>query len=111
MASVAQWPALDRISGDLKGQVYRLMRDRILHGQMPAGQRVPSTRTMALALGVARSTIINAYDRLKAEGYLQSAAGAATRVAAFPSVPLPGQPATPLPNQPRMTEFKTGGLF
>jgi GntR family transcriptional regulator/MocR family aminotransferase len=111
MASVVQWPALDRISGDLEGQVYRLMRDRILHGQMPAGQRVPSTRTMALALGVARSTIVNAYDRLKAEGYLQSAAGAATRVAAFPSVPLPEQTATPLPNQPRMTEFKTGGLF
>lgn len=111
MASVAQWPALDRNSGDLEGQVYRLMRDRILHGQMPAGQRVPSTRVMALSLGIARSTVVNAYDRLKAEGYLQSAPGAATRVAAFPSAPLSGQAAAPLPNQPRVTEFKTGGLF
>ncbi|KAA1182555.1 PLP-dependent aminotransferase family protein [Rhizobium tropici] len=111
MTAVAQWPALDRSSGDLEGQVYRLMRDRILHGQMPAGQRVPSTRTMALSLGVARSTVVNAYDRLKAEGYLQSATGAATRVAAFPSPPLSGQAAAPLPNQPRVTEFKTGGLF
>ncbi|AYG67001.1 MULTISPECIES: PLP-dependent aminotransferase family protein [unclassified Rhizobium] len=111
MISAAQWPALDRTSGDLEGQVYRLMRDRILHGQMPAGQRVPSTRTMALSLGVARSTVVNAYDRLKAEGYLQSATGAATRVAAFPSAPLSGQAAAPLPNQPRVTEFKTGGLF
>ncbi|GAC1040248.1 MocR-like pyridoxine biosynthesis transcription factor PdxR [Rhizobium sp. No.120] len=111
MASVAQWPALDRGSGDLEGQVYRLMRDRILHGQMTAGQRVPSTRMMALSLGVARSTVVNAYDRLKAEGYLQSATGAATRVAAFPSAPLSGQAAAPLPNQPRVTEFKTGGLY
>ncbi|SCB10749.1 PLP-dependent aminotransferase family protein [Rhizobium hainanense] len=111
MIAVAQWPALDRSSGDLEGQVYRLMRDRILHGQMPAGQRVPSTRTMAVSLGVARSTVVNAYDRLKAEGYLQSAIGAATRVAGFPSTPLSGQAAAPLPNQPRITEFKTGGLF
>jgi len=111
MAAVAQWPALDRSSGDLEGQVYRLMRDRILHGQMTAGQRVPSTRTMAVSLGVARSTVVNAYERLKAEGYLQSTTGAATRVAAFPSAPLSGQAAAPLPNQPHVTEFKTGGLF
>ncbi|NLR96883.1 PLP-dependent aminotransferase family protein [Rhizobium sp. P38BS-XIX] len=111
MASVAQWPALDRMSGDLEGQVYRLMRDRILHGQMPAGRRVPSTRTLALALGVARSTVVNAYDRLKAEGYLQSATGAPTRVATFSSASLSGQAAAPPPHQPRITEFKTGGLF
>ena len=71
MTFVAQWPALDRRSGDLEGQVYRVMRDRILLGQMPAGQRVPSTRALAISLGVARSTVVNAYDRLKAEGYLQ----------------------------------------
>ncbi len=111
MTAVAQWPALDRSSGDLEGQVYRLMRDRILHGQLSAGQRVPSTRVMALSLGVARSTVVNAYDRLKAEGYLRSASGAATRVAAFPTTPLPGQVAPPPPNLPRVTEFKRGGLF
>ncbi|MBB3381529.1 MULTISPECIES: PLP-dependent aminotransferase family protein [unclassified Rhizobium] len=110
MTSVAQWPALDRSSGDLEGQVYRLMRDRILRGQMPAGQRVPSTRTMALSFGVARSTVVNAYDRLKAEGYLHATSGAATRVAAFPTTPLSGQAAPPPPNLPRVTEFKTGGL-
>ncbi|MBN8949211.1 MULTISPECIES: PLP-dependent aminotransferase family protein [unclassified Rhizobium] len=111
MVAVAQWQALDRTSGDLEGQVYRLMRDRILHGQMPAGQRVPSTRMMALSLGVARSTVVNAYDRLKAEGYLQSTTGAATRVAAFPTTSLSGQAAPPPPNLPRVTEFKTGGLY
>jgi GntR family transcriptional regulator/MocR family aminotransferase len=111
MVAVAQWPALDRSSGDLEGQVYRLMRDRILQGQMPAGQRVPSTRVMALSLGVARSTIVNAYDRLKAEGYLQSTTGAATRVAAFPATPLSGQAAPPPPTLPRVTEFKIGGLY
>ena len=111
MTSVAQWPALDRSLGDLEGQVYRLMRDRILRGQMPAGQRVPSTRVMAVSFGVARSTVVNAYDRLKAEGYLHSTSGAATRVAAFPMTPLSGQAVQPPPNLPRVTEFKRGGLF
>ncbi|MGG6896851.1 MULTISPECIES: MocR-like pyridoxine biosynthesis transcription factor PdxR [Rhizobium] len=110
MTSVAQWPALDRVSGDLEGQVYRVMRDRILHGQMPAGQRVPSTRGLAISLGVARSTVVNAYDRLKAEGYLQSTTGAATRVAAFSS-PLLGQSETLKPNLPQAIEFASGGLF
>lgn len=111
MTSVARWPALDRAAGDLEGQVYRLMRDRILHGQMPAGQRVPSTRALAISLDVARSTVVSAYDRLKEEGYLQSTTGAATRVAAFPVPPLLGQTAARSHTSPRITEFATGGLF
>ncbi|WP_047456596.1 PLP-dependent aminotransferase family protein [Rhizobium rhizogenes] len=111
MTSVAQWPALDRISGDLEGQVYRLMRDRILQGQMPAGQRLPSTRRLAVSLGVARSTVVNAYERLKAEGYLQSTTGAATRVAEFATPPLQGQ-AEPSPlSPPPAIEAASDGLF
>ncbi|MEF0942510.1 MocR-like pyridoxine biosynthesis transcription factor PdxR [Rhizobium sp. BR 362] len=111
MAPIAQWPALDRVAGDLEGQVYRVMRDRILQGQMPPGQRLPSTRMLAIALGVARSTVVNAYERLKAEGYLQSTTGAATRVAAFTTPPLQGQAApakfSPMP----VAERAVGGLF
>ncbi|NTG46344.1 PLP-dependent aminotransferase family protein [Agrobacterium rhizogenes] len=111
MTSVAQWPALARTSGDLEGQVYRLMRDRILRGQMLPGQKLPSTRTLAISLGVARSTVVNAYERLKAEGYLQSTTGAATRVAAFATPPLQGQ-AEPSPLSPPPTlEVATDGLF
>lgn len=111
MTSVAQWPALDRTAGDLEGQVYRVMRDRILRGQMPAGQRVPSTRMLAASLGVARSTAVNAYERLKAEGYLHSTTGAATRVAAFSTPPLQGQ-AVPSPlRAPPMVETAFDGLF
>ncbi|MDL2407986.1 PLP-dependent aminotransferase family protein [Rhizobium calliandrae] len=111
MDSVAQWPALDRAAGDLEGQVYRLMRDRILQGQMPPGQRLPSTRRLAVSIGVARSTVVNAYERLKAEGYLQSTTGAATRVAAFATPRLQGQAApTPLSPVPAI-ETGAGGLF
>ncbi|MBB6484143.1 PLP-dependent aminotransferase family protein [Rhizobium lusitanum] len=110
MVSVVQWADIDRAAGDLEGQVYRVVRDRILHGQMAAGQRLPSTRALAIALSVARSTVVSAYDRLKAEGYLQSTTGAATRVAAFPS-PLLGQSVTLRSKLPQATEFATGGLF
>ncbi|MDL2400340.1 PLP-dependent aminotransferase family protein [Rhizobium mayense] len=111
MDSVAQWPDLDRTVGDLEGQVYRVMRDRILQGQMPPGQRLPSTRGLAVSLGVARSTVVNAYERLKAEGYLQSTTGAATRVAAFTTPPLQGQAAPTTLSPTPAIEAGTGGLF
>jgi len=77
------WQPLDRAAGDLEGQLYRGLRDRILDGAMPAGQRLPSTRHVATALGIARSTVVQAYERLKADGYLLAQAGSATRVAAL----------------------------
>ncbi|NTH64835.1 PLP-dependent aminotransferase family protein [Agrobacterium rhizogenes] len=111
MTSVAQWPAPARTSGDLEGQVYRLMRDRILQGQMLPGQKLPSTRTLAISLGVARSTVVNAYERLKAEGYLQSTTGAATRVAEFATPPLLGlaEPSPPISPPPAVAV--SDGLF
>lgn len=77
------WQPLVRAAGDLEGQLYRGLRDRILDGAMPAGQRLPSTRHLATALGIARSTVVQAYERLKADGYLMAQAGSATRVAAL----------------------------
>ena len=42
---------------------------------------MPSTRRLASDLGVARNTVINAYDQLILEGYLVTATGSGTRVA------------------------------
>ncbi|MBW9053774.1 PLP-dependent aminotransferase family protein [Rhizobium mesosinicum] len=80
MTSAPAWLSLDRNGGDLTGQIYRSLRERILLGQLPAGHRLPSTRALAASLGVARSTAVEAYDRLKSEGYIEASAGAATRV-------------------------------
>ena len=83
------WPPLDRASGDLEGQIYRLVRERVLAGQWLPGQRLPSTRALARALDIARSTVVHAYERLRNEGYLQTAAGAACRISglALPAFP------------------------
>lgn len=83
MTSAPTWLSLDRNDGDLAGQIYRSLRDRILLGQLPAGHKLPSTRAFAVSLGVARSTAVEAYDRLKSEGYIEASAGAATRVVAL----------------------------
>ncbi len=84
------WLTLDRAAGDLEGQIYRSFRERVLNGQM-AGQRLASTRSLAAALGVARSTVVKAYDRLKAEGFIQASGGSATRAVAIrPSLSAQG---------------------
>ena len=63
-------------------QVYTGIRQRILEGRLPAGGGLPSTRALARDLCVSRSTVIQAYEQLRLEGYAQGRVGAATRVAA-----------------------------
>ena len=87
----AVWLTLDRAAGDLEGQIHRGVRERILAGQVTAGQRLPSTRRLAASLGLARSTVVHAYERLQAEGFLEAAAGSTTRVATLPPPPLHAQ--------------------
>lgn len=118
------WLVLDRDAGDLEGQVHRAVRERILSGQLAPGQRLPSTRALASAVGVARATAVHAYERLRAEGFLDSATGSATRVSSlttpFPapsdcgtegsapmSIPYPAEPERGLfqPGVPDLSDF------
>ncbi|MBB3212746.1 GntR family transcriptional regulator/MocR family aminotransferase [Herbaspirillum sp. Sphag1AN] len=69
-------------SGNLHAQIYSRLRNMIEQGQLKAGQRVSSLRTMAVELGVARGTVQVAYDRLIGEGYLVARGPAGTFVAA-----------------------------
>lgn len=92
------WLMLDRAAGDLEGQVYRAFRARILSGSLPAGAHLPSTRSLAQALGLARSTVVAGYDRLAAEGYLRATRGSATRVAPLPPVPEGSSAHRPAPS-------------
>ena len=62
-------------------QVYTGIRQRILEGWLPAGGGLPSTRALSRDLGVSRSTVVQAYEQLRLEGYAQGRVGAATRVA------------------------------
>jgi GntR family transcriptional regulator / MocR family aminotransferase len=62
-------------------QLYERLRGAILAGQLERGVRLPSTRTLASELGVARMTTALAYQQLLLEGYLESRVGQGTVVA------------------------------
>ncbi len=62
--------------------VFERLRQGILAGTLPAGARLPPTRALATELGVARQTVVLAYERLGAEGYVRARTGSGTFVAA-----------------------------
>ena len=66
----------------LHRQIYEGVRSGILAGRFAARMRLPSTRVLAAELGVARNTVVLAFDQLCAEGYLSSRGGGGTRVRA-----------------------------
>ena len=73
--------AVDRKAATpLHRQIYDAYRGAIAGRNLGAGQQVPSTRTLALELGVSRIPVLNAYSQLLAEGYLESRSGAGTFV-------------------------------
>jgi GntR family transcriptional regulator / MocR family aminotransferase len=62
---------LRRDSGvPLQRQISNLIRDAILDGTLRASTRMPASRTLASALGVARITVVGAYEQLLDDGYL-----------------------------------------
>jgi GntR family transcriptional regulator/MocR family aminotransferase len=74
--------ALDR-SGDLPlyRQIEEELRGAILDGRLRPGMRLPSVRSMAAELRVARITVVTAYEQLAADGYVEGRAGVGTIVA------------------------------
>ncbi|WP_459623988.1 aminotransferase-like domain-containing protein [Burkholderia sp. 3C] len=57
------------------------LRTRIASRALMPGARVPSIRSMAEALGISKSTVVDAYDRLVAEGALSARRGSGFFVA------------------------------
>jgi GntR family transcriptional regulator / MocR family aminotransferase len=62
-------------------QLYDWFRRAIITGQMRPGQRVPSTRSLAIELKISRIPVVNAYEQLLAEGYFETFTGSGTCVA------------------------------
>jgi GntR family transcriptional regulator/MocR family aminotransferase len=60
--------------------LYTALRTQILSGQLRTGTRLPSSRDLARQYGLARGTIINAFQQLQSEGYVQGSVGAGTYV-------------------------------
>lgn len=73
---------LDPLTGNtLQRQLHAKIRTSILNGTLAGGTRLPASRMLASRLGVARITVVQAYDQLTAEGYLETRTGAGTFIA------------------------------
>ena len=53
-------------------QLYKYIRDEITAGKIPAGEKLPSLRSLAKSTGLSITTIDQAYSQLTVEGYIES---------------------------------------
>src|ERR1700734_1364152 len=85
----------------LAGQISAQLEAAVTGGLLHAGDRLPSSRDLAVSLGVSRTVVTNAYARLFAEGWLEGRHGSGTYVAdvaAPPAIlPVSRHRAAPLP--------------
>jgi len=88
---------IDRTSATpIYRQIVQRIRDMVTGGALPEGFRLPPERRLAAALGVNRTTVLNAYRELKAAGLVGAHVGRGTTVLRPPSPPaVSGRPALP----------------
>ncbi|WP_135458067.1 PLP-dependent aminotransferase family protein [Mycobacterium sp. DL99] len=66
----------------LRQRIATAIIEQIRLGRLGPGDALPSTRSLAAELAVARSSVVDAYDELAAAGYITSRPGSGTRIAA-----------------------------
>ena len=95
-------------------QIYDGYRAAILSGRLRPGERLPSTRALATELNISRLPVVNAFEQLLHEGYIEGRAGSGTYVKdsipdelARPAETLPETAAAPLrPAPPHLGPFR-----
>lgn len=80
-AGLTPYIPFDRLSTvPFYAQIYDGYRTAILSGRLGPGQRLPSTRTLAAELRISRLPVLNAFEQLLHEGYLEGKVGSGTYV-------------------------------
>ncbi|WP_432123529.1 PLP-dependent aminotransferase family protein [Streptomyces sp. C10-9-1] len=104
----------------LRSGLMDALREAVRSGRLAPGARLPSSRSLAADLGVARNTVADAYAELVAEGWLTARQGSGTRGArraeprrpparAVPARPVRTRPAhSLLPGSPDLAFFPRG---
>src|SRR5215203_4921283 len=94
--------------GDRGRSLQHAFRHAVRGGRFAGGEVLPGTRELALALGMARGTVVEAYEQLIAEGYLGARAGSATFVAFGAVRAIPDPPAITPPAPNRAADLRPG---
>ena len=102
----------------LAPQIEEQVRDAIRSGALEPGTQLPSTRALAADLGVSRGVIVNAYQELLAQGFLEARRRAVPVVARRVEAPVerPIEPDVPVagllynlrPDLPDLSLFPRG---
>jgi GntR family transcriptional regulator / MocR family aminotransferase len=106
---------LDLTGPGLRTSLMDALREAVRTGRLVPGTRLPSSRSLAADLGIARNTVAHSYAELIAEGWLTAQQGSGTRVAnrsrprkATSAAPRPA-PRRPrhglMPGSPNLAEF------
>ncbi|MGH3567837.1 MAG: PLP-dependent aminotransferase family protein [Pseudonocardia sp.] len=92
-------------------QLADALRAAAVGGALRTGDRLPSTRALAVELGLSRTVTAAAYDQLLAEGWVSGRRGSGTYVTAAPAgsraVPVPPRVAPPSTERP-VTDLRAG---
>jgi GntR family transcriptional regulator/MocR family aminotransferase len=97
--------ALDAVVGKpIYRQLYDWFQAAIAEGRLRPGQRVPSTRSLAVELKVSRIPVLTAYEQLLAEGYFETYKGTGTAVAI--SIPQLGVTTSDRDNRPGLKSVR-----
>jgi len=76
------WLGVDKNSNiPMIRQLYVKLRESILGGRIQSGTRLPSSRELAIQLSISRNVVLEAYDLLFTEGFVETRRGAGTYVA------------------------------
>ncbi len=70
------------------GEVMAAIRAKVASRALASGDRLPSIRSFATTMGVAPSTVVEAYDRLAAEGLVRARRGSGFYVTGAGSPPM-----------------------
>lgn len=74
----------------INAQLVGLIRSAIEAGDLPPGEKLPTTRAVADEAGLNHLTVVRAYRRLAQDGYVTAARGRGTFVRQAPPAPLAG---------------------
>ena len=105
---------LNLTGSGLRAGLTKALRDAVRTGRLAPGTRLPSSRSLATDLGIARNTVAGSYAELIAEGWLTAQQGSGTRVATR-AEPVTSAPRNPpprrrpvhglMPGWPNLAEF------
>ncbi|MFE9676030.1 PLP-dependent aminotransferase family protein [Streptomyces sp. NPDC006259] len=84
------------------------LREAVRSGRLAPGTRLPSSRTLAADLGIARNTVAEAYADLVAEGWLTARQGSGTRVSDRAVAPPTGAAAPRRPDHHPAYDLRPG---